>query len=115
MTTTLENDLNFDLVVKQDGMLGVLNGDLAIAQNTRTAASTRRSECLLDTARGIPFDATTFSNLKKPQIEAALRATIRQVEGVTGINSLNASQVGESLEYEADIATVNSGSVQVNL
>lgn len=115
MTTTLQIDSNFDLVVNETGMLGILTGDLAIAQNTTTATSTRRGECLLDTARGIPFDATAFSNLKLPQLEAALRATIRQVEGVTGINSLNASQNGESLEYEAEITTVNSGAVPINL
>lgn len=115
MTTTLQNDSNFDLVVRDDGMLGILTGDPAISQNTVTACSTRRGECLLDIEKGIPFDATVFSNLKTPQFEAAIRSTIRRVPGVTGVNRLVSVQNGENLEYVAEISTENSGAVQVNI
>ena len=49
MTTTLQNDSSFDMVVGGNGLLGILTGDKAITQNTVTACSTRRGECLLDT------------------------------------------------------------------
>lgn len=115
MTTTLQNDSNFDLVVGSNGLLGILSGDPAISQNSVTACSTRRGECLLDTGRGIPFDATAFSNLKAPQFEAAIRSTLRMVEGVEGVSSVEVSQVGENLEYRAEFTTVNGTAVQVNI
>lgn len=115
MTTTLQNDLDFDLVVTKQGMLGVITGDPAIAQNTVTACSTRRGECILDVERGIPFDLTVFTNLKLPQFEAAVRSAILRVPGVASINTFDAVQVGENLEYVAEIKTENSTSVQVRI
>lgn len=114
MTSVLKNNLNFDLVV-DNGRLVLIAGDEAIAQNTVTACSTRRGECLLDTERGIPFDATVFSNLKQPQFEAATRSTIRGVSGVTGVNTLTSEQNGETLEYTAEITTENGTAVQVRI
>lgn len=115
MTTTFQNDSTFDLVLGSDGLLSVITGDAAISQNTVTACSTRRGECLLDTDRGIPFDATTFSNLKAPQFEAAIRSTMRSVEGVDSVSSVAVAQVGENLEYTAEFTTVNGTQVQVNI
>lgn len=115
MTTTLQNDSNFDLVIGNNGLLGVLTGDPAITQNTVTACSTRRGECLLDIERGIPFDASAFSNLKAPQFEAAIRSTMRSVQGVQGVSSVAVAQVGENLEYTAEFTTVNGTAVQVNI
>lgn len=113
MTTTLQNDSTFDLVVGSNGLLGVLTGDAAIIQNTVTACSTRRGECLLDTGRGVPFDETAFSNLKAPQFEAAIRSTIRAVDGVDGISTVKVAQVDEKLEYRVELTTVNGTAVQV--
>lgn len=115
MTTTFQNDSAFDLVLGSDGLLGVITGDAAISQNTVTACSTRRGECLLDMERGIPFDATVFSNLKAPQFEAAVRSTMRAVDGVAGVSSVVVAQVGENLEYTAEFTTVNGTAVQVNI
>lgn len=114
MTSTFKNDLSFDLVT-ESGSLVLLSGDPAIAQNTVTAASTRRGECLLDVERGIPFDATVFSNLKLPQFEAAVRAALRRVQGVTEITTFTAAQAGENLEYTAEIKTENGTTVPVRI
>lgn len=114
MTSTLKNDIDFDLVVT-NGRLVLLDGDPAIMQNTVTACSTRRGECIYDIERGIPFDATVFSNLKQPQFEAAIRSTIRGVAGVRGVESVTSVQVGENLEYTAEITTENGNAVQVTI
>lgn len=114
MTSTLKNDLSFDLVL-ESGNLVLLSGNSAIAQNTVSACSTRRGECLLDVERGIPFDATVFSNLKLPQYEAAVRAAIRRVPGVTEVATFTAAQVGENLEYTAEIKTENGTTLPVRI
>lgn len=114
MTSTFKNDFSFDLVA-ENGSLALLAGDAAIAQNTVTAASTRRGECLLDVERGIPFDATVFTNLKLPQFEAAVRAAIRRVPGVTEITTFTAAQASENLEYTVEIKTENGTTVPVQI
>lgn len=107
MTTTLAADSNGDLFLDGGGNLAWLSGLAAVEQTCAEAARVRLGELVLQTDEGLPFfDAVFTGSPNIATFEAALRAALVAVDGVTGVDALVISQAGNTLSYTAEIATV---------
>jgi len=107
VTLTLAVNANNDLVVGSNGSLELLSGAPAVLQMSIHAARTRRTECVLDFLRGMPFETTAWAGVPNVQaFEAALRQQLLAVEGVTGIVSLIIRRAGDTLRYTVSLRTI---------
>lgn len=71
-------------------------------------------EMVLAKDKGMPYFQTIWvGNPTAAPFEAAFRARIAEVEGVTEITSLVTEQVGDKMQYTATISTVY-GTAQIN-
>lgn len=113
MTQTFATDEKNDLFIGKDGGLSVASGIVAVENIAAQVAKTLLGEMILATDQGLPyFEAVWTGSPNLPQFEAAFRAAILAVDGVTGITSLTLQQVGDRLTYAAEIETVfGAGSV----
>lgn len=115
MTLTLAVDASNDIVVSAAGSLELLTDAPAVLQGTLHAARVRRTECVLDFPRGIPFETTAWAGIPDVRrYEAALRQQLLAVEGVTGIMSLVVRRQGDNLRYSTTLRTIY-GPVTLNV
>lgn len=112
MTQSFAVDQNNDLFIGPNGSLAINSGLAAVSQNAAHAAKTILGEMVLATDKGIPyFEAVWTGSPNLPQFEAALRAAILAVDGVTKVDALTITQTGNTLNYAADIVTVYGSGV----
>lgn len=115
MSLTLAVDADNDIVISSAGSLELLADAPAVLQCTLHAARVRRTECVLDFPRGIPFETTAWAGIPDVQrYEAALRQQLLAVDGVTGIMSLVIRRAGDTLRYVAQLRTTY-GPVTLNV
>jgi hypothetical protein len=106
MTRSLAVDANNDLTVGPDGYLTVATGLAAVTFAAAQAAKALRGEMVLAMDQGIPYFDTVWNGRPNiSQFEAALRARLLAVEGVTDITSLTTAQRGDALTYAVEIQT----------
>lgn len=113
MTQTFAADANNDLFLGKNGNLAIVSGLEAVLQNCAHLAKSLLGEMVLETDQGLPYRETLWTGAHNvAQFEAALRAGLLGVDGVSEITSLNINQVGNTLKYAADIVTIyGAGSV----
>ena len=113
MRTFLATDKN-DLALNMAGNLEIITTAEGVAQVARQAMQTRRAEMIYDVPEGIPFDLIVWDGTPNlAQFEAAARRRLRQVAGVRDILSFEATMVGDTLQYVANLQT-DEGEVTIN-
>ena len=113
MRTFLATDKN-DLALNMAGNLEVITAVEGVAQVARQAMQTRRTEMIYDVPGGIPFDLIVWEGAPNlAQFEAAARHRLRQVAGVRDVLSFEATLVGDTLQYVANLQT-DEGEVTIN-
>lgn len=111
---TIKCDENNNPVFGTDGNLTVLQGINAIGQSAVQYCKARRNEMVFDYDRGIPFSILAWGGTpNETQFEAAHRATLLQVPGVTAVTEFEVIRVGDVLKYTATLQTV-SGETSIN-
>lgn len=104
---TLSTDNNNDLYLDNTGNIAVVTDIVATMESCAHEVKTRLGECVLDTERGIPFFETVFNGVPLlMQFEAACRAAILGVAGVTEVISFVTRVIDGQLAYEATIRTI---------
>lgn len=107
MTRTFAVDSANDLTLGTDGNLAVIGALAAVTQVCAHAAKTILNEMVLAQGEGLPyFEAVWIGVPNIPVFEAAFRAAILAVEGVTDIVSVTFGRSGDVLSYAATISTV---------
>lgn len=98
---------NNDMYIGPDGNLVISTGLQAVLEVCAQKTKTILGELVLNVDQGIPYFQSVFSGTQNlQQFAAYLRSTILVVPGVTGINSLNFSKVGDTLIYVIEINTI---------
>ena len=106
MTQTFTVNANNDIFINVMGNLSITFGLQATLQACAQAAKTRLGEMVLAVTNGMPFFETVWNGVPNlAQYELALRSAILNVPDVTDIISLTFSQAGNTLNYQALIAT----------
>lgn len=103
MTRTFVETLTNDFSVDDRGDLILRDGAEAVASDARSAIQAQRGEMVLAMAEGMPTAATAWSGYRPGQFEAAARAVLLRVPGVSAVEELTAEREGESLRYHAVI------------
>lgn len=104
---TFETDFNNDLVIGDDGNLSLITAIKAVSQTAEHYAYTLRGEMLFAADLGVPFFDVAFGATPNiAQFESFMRSRIMEVDEVVRINSLTATQVDDSLMYNAEIVTI---------
>lgn len=100
--TTETNDFAFT------GRSMVLATDLqAVLLVCKHAAQALLGEMVLAKDQGMPYFQTVWVGAPTTApFEAAFRARIMAVSGVSGIDELTTEQVGDTMRYQATIATI---------
>jgi len=99
-------DANNDLVLV-GGTLPVLTGTDAVLAVCAACARAILGEMVLATGQGMPyFETVWIGGPTVAPFEAAFRARVLQIEGVTAIEELTVSQENNTMRYSATISTV---------
>lgn len=103
---TLTTNSSNDLAVS--GRSLTLSTDLeAVLRVARHCARAIQGEMVFARTQGMPYFQTVWVGAPSTApFEAAFRARIQQIEGVTGIEELTAERTGEAMTYTATITTV---------
>lgn len=105
---TLKTDQNNDLVQDANGNLVLFGGIDAELQEAKHYAATSRGEMIYQFQDGIPFDPLAFGATPLPvQYAAAVRARLEQAPWITEVVSVEATQNGGLLSYNASIKTLS--------
>jgi hypothetical protein len=97
---------NNDLVLNSSNSLTMLSGIDAVAAACNTATYTQLGECVLQVGQGLPNFSVLWSGTPDYALwQSYLEATLLNVEGVTGVQSIRLSQIGGVLNYVAEIQT----------
>lgn len=100
------NDLN-DIFLGPDGNIVVVLDVDAVLQACAHAAKAQLGEMVLDIDEGIPNFQTIWRNaVNVPQFEAALRATLENVQGVVEVQQLDVIAQNNVVTYAATIQTI---------
>lgn len=102
------NDQN-DLYIGPDGNLALVFDIEAVKQACEHAVKAILNEMIYNSNNGVPYFETIWRLGGSPnlsQYEAAVRATILAVDGVTGIQELDISINNNQLSYSATINTI---------
>jgi hypothetical protein len=114
MITFGGNDNN-DLYIGADGNLVMLSEVDACADCCSTAVKAQRNEMIYDMDNGMPTRQTAWDDFNPAQFEAAARAIILGITGVTDIQSFVITVTANELSYTAEILTIySSNSVVIN-
>lgn len=106
MTSTFATDSKNDLFIGDRDVLVLVTGIDAVLFLCANAAKTLLNEMVLAYDQGLPyFQAVWTGAPRMAQFEAALRAALLAVDGVTGIVALDLRLTGERLVYSATIQT----------
>jgi hypothetical protein len=106
MTRVFSVDGNNDLYIGGDGLLAISNGLEAVLQGCEHAVKAQLMEMMFAYDSGVATMATAWSG--SPNIfafEAEVRRAISSVDGVIGIESLEASIRSNVMIYSATIVT----------
>lgn len=104
---TFQSTSTNDFAVDAGKSLSLLGGVNGIAQTARQHMQARRAEMFLNANKGVPFASLAWAGAPNvAQFEAAGRATLLQVEGVTAVLSFTARLDGNTLSYVAFIGTI---------
>lgn len=107
MSRVIAVDSNNDIYIGPDGSLALATDLAAVMQACQQAAQTQRGEMLYAVDQGLPNFATVWNGAPNlSQFEAALRATLLAVDGVTSVVSLATTRTGDKLTYRATIQTI---------
>jgi hypothetical protein len=107
MTVCFGVNANNDLFIGPDGNLVIVNALEATLEACEHAVKAQLGEMVLAIDQGIPTLQTLWVGTPNfAQFEAALRRAILAVSGVSGVVSLNVSQLGDQFFYIAIILTV---------
>lgn len=86
--------------------LPVVSGLDAVLMVAKHAAQAILGEMVLAKDQGMPyFESVWIGNPIAAPFEAAFRARIARIDGVTEIASLETEQVGDVMQYRAEIVT----------
>lgn len=114
MTLTFTTNSNNDIFIGDDGNLSISRGIDGVAKACETAVKAQLGEMMFAVDQGMPnFQVVWNGRPNVIQFEAYLRQTIMGVDGVTGINNIDTSIVGDILVYSAVITTIY-GQVNIN-
>jgi hypothetical protein len=112
MTRVLTVDENNDIYVGRNGRLAISAGLSAITQACEHAAKAQLGEMMFAVNRGIPnFETIWRGTPSIGQFDAALRAALLRVPGVTRVTGFNAERVGDVLQYAVTISTVEGEAI----
>lgn len=104
-------DDNNDLFISGRS-LAIVSDLQAVLQVCEHAAKTILGEMVLAKDQGMPYFETVWvGGPTTAPFEAAFRARIAQVEGVTAVQSLTAELVDNTMRYSAEIATIYGSGV----
>lgn len=106
MTQAIACTRNYDMYLDSSGHIAMVSGLAAVVQNCRSALSVRLGECFLNTTRGMPFDSAVFGFYNPAQFEAAGRALLMQISGVTSVKAFTMVRKGAVVRYTATISTI---------
>lgn len=107
MTRVFTVDINNDLVINGDGLMGISNEIQAVLQACEHAAKAQLREMVLAVDQGVPNFQTIWTGAPNiPQFEAYLLRELQKVDGVIEVVSLNASASSNVLSYNATIRTI---------
>lgn len=105
MRTFATTDTNDFAVVGRS--LAIVSDIDAVLLVCRHAAQALLGEMVFAKDQGMPYFQTVWVGAPTTApFEAAFRARIARVAGVTGIDELTTEQVGDTMRYQATIATV---------
>lgn len=94
--------------------LSLVSGIDAVLNVCAHAAQAILGEMVFEQQQGMPYFETVWDGSPRTEpFEAAFRARIAQIEGVTGIELLDVAIVGDVMQYSATIATIY-GTGQIN-
>lgn len=106
MTRTLAVDARNDLFIGEQDVLPLVSGLPAVLFLCQHAAKTLLNEMVLAFDQGLPYFQAVWTGAPRlAQFEGALRAALLAVDGVAGIVALDLRLDGETLKYNATIAT----------
>jgi len=104
---TFQSTASNDFAISAGKSLSLLGGVDGIMQTARQHMQARRAEMFLNASNGIPFAELAWAGTPNvAQYEAAGRATLLQVEGITAVLSFTARLDGDVLSYIANIRTI---------
>lgn len=115
MTTQLAVNGENDIYIDAMGNLALAFNLEAALQGCQQAAQAQRGEMQYHVDRGVPNLQTLWSGAPSvAQFRAALRRELQLCTDVIDVPTLNATLVGESAVYTADIRTVFGTGVVAN-
>lgn len=98
---------NNDIYLDKNGNLAISQGLTATVEICKQYMQTTLGELVLNTDKGLPYFQSVWNGIPNlQQFEAAARAAILSVEGVTQIRSFSFEINGSVLSYTAVIVTV---------
>lgn len=107
MTRTFATNENNDLFLDDSGNLALAFDRDAVLENCAHAMQTILGECVLDLPRGLPnFEAVWNGQPNLAQYNLAARLALSEVAGVLAVLSFESAQVGDTLQYRAQIQTI---------
>jgi len=107
MTLTFSIDQNNDLYLGSSRNLALASDLQAVLFVCQNAAQAIKGEMIFRPESGMPnFEAVWAGSPNIPAWEAAFRARVLTVDGVTGIKSFTGYRDGNSMRYTAEIITV---------
>lgn len=103
---SFSSDENNDLYIAGRNL--AISSDLqAVLEVAKHAAQAILGEMVFAKTQGMPYFETVWAgNPTSAPFEAAFRERIVEIEGVESIASLEVSQVGDAMQYRAEIVTV---------
>lgn len=106
MTRSFAIDANNDFLVTGSS-LSIVTGVTAVLNICEHVAKAILGEMVFSKDQGMPYFETVWNGTPTTApFEAAFRARVSQVEGVTEIVELTTAQVGDVMQYTATIRTV---------
>lgn len=109
----IKTDESGNLAFSAEGGLIIISNAEALAQTVEEYVKTMRGEMIFKTTHGIRWNLVLGNTVSAALVESFLRERINQVEGVTGVQSIDISVGGNSLFYSATIQTIY-GETDVN-
>jgi hypothetical protein len=112
-----------DLYIGLDGNLAVVTGVDAVQQDCICAMSAQLGEIIYEPSSGMPYLTTVWLQTNLVQFEAAARATLLSVPGVTKVASFSATIVqvqntsggfDNVLNYAATLNTTYDQTINLN-